>query len=296
VEPGSRKKAKKTPVLQQLRKIDARFTISPTQTKGVTMKRFFLAGAVCSLLWAQGALAVSFETERALEYKRLADAGDVQAMTVLGSFYRDGNQVPKNTVKAVKWFTLAAERGDIAAQVYLAFMFFKGEGVPVSKSEALNWWMKAADNGDSKSQLLIGCMYLQGDGVDKSPSIALSWFQKAAELGELAAQVYVATLLQKGDEVPQDLATAAFWWEKAAGQGSAAAMSSLAHMLQHGIGVAKDLPQAYAWYKMAGERARTGRGRHTLNRKGHYIRRQMTSDEKKRATQLHKEWNQRVPK
>lgn len=55
-------------------------------------------------------------------FRPLAQAGNAKAQNVLGSMYRKGEGVAKNSAKAFMWFSIAAKRGDKDAMAGLQAM------------------------------------------------------------------------------------------------------------------------------------------------------------------------------
>jgi TPR repeat protein len=77
---------------------------------------------------------------RALEaWGPLAGAGDARAQTGLGFMYYSGRGVPRDSVRAAKFFQRAAEQGEPTAQLFLALMHYKSDGVPMSAPLAMMW-------------------------------------------------------------------------------------------------------------------------------------------------------------
>ena len=64
------------------------------------------------------------------EWRPLAEAGDVNAQTMLGLVYAEGKGVPQEHAEAAKWFRRAATRGHAEAQFALEVLYGLGEGVP----------------------------------------------------------------------------------------------------------------------------------------------------------------------
>jgi TPR repeat protein len=64
------------------------------------------------------------------EWRPLAEAGDVNAQTMLGLVYAEGKGVPQEHAEAAKWFRRAATRGHAEAQFALWVLYGLGEGVP----------------------------------------------------------------------------------------------------------------------------------------------------------------------
>jgi len=63
--------------------------------------------------WGRG------EYDRALqEFRLLAEQGHAQAQVNLGILYSQGRGVPKDSVQAYRWYTLAASQGDDLAEKF----------------------------------------------------------------------------------------------------------------------------------------------------------------------------------
>ena len=52
------------------------------------------------------------------EFRLLAEQGHAQAQVNLGIMYSQGRGVPKDTVQAYRWYTLAANQGDDLAEKF----------------------------------------------------------------------------------------------------------------------------------------------------------------------------------
>jgi TPR repeat protein len=82
---------------------------------------------------------------------------------MVGMAYKTGTDTfPKDAVKAVHYFRIAAEQGDGGAAGMLAMAYHEGEGVPQSDTVALAWagvaYAERAPNGAELENLLIGVM------------------------------------------------------------------------------------------------------------------------------------------
>jgi TPR repeat protein len=122
-----------------------------------------------------------------LGVKQLARRGDYYFITKLGRLYADGRGVPRDYVKAVRWWRIAAEHGHPAAQSFLGAAYDEGNGVPKDPAEAVRWYRMAAEQGDAVAQLVLGTMYHRGSGVDKNTAEAVRWYRMAAKQGETEA-------------------------------------------------------------------------------------------------------------
>jgi TPR repeat protein len=74
----------------------------------------------------------------------------------LGAIYATGSEVPKDEVKAVRWYRFGAKRGDPESQYDLGFMILLGEGTPADTKTAAYWLQKAAAKGHESSLRLLG--------------------------------------------------------------------------------------------------------------------------------------------
>ncbi len=79
------------------------------------------------------------------EWRPLAKQGDAKAQYNLGLMYGNGEGVPQDYARAVKWYRMAApEQGNAGAQNNLGVMYDKGLGVPQDYAQAHMWYNLAA--------------------------------------------------------------------------------------------------------------------------------------------------------
>jgi hypothetical protein len=81
-----------------------------------------------------------------------AEAGDAQAMFMLGWMAEFGQGRPWSNREAAGWYRQAAERGHGAAAARLAGLYDRGLGVARSDAEALRWYLQAATDGRPEAQ------------------------------------------------------------------------------------------------------------------------------------------------
>ena len=60
--------------------------------------------------------------------------------------YDNGDGVPLDDAKAIKWYRLVAEQGNVGAQINLGVMYATGEGTPPNFVEAYRWLNLAVGN------------------------------------------------------------------------------------------------------------------------------------------------------
>ncbi len=125
------------------------------------------------------------------EWEPLAEQGDAQAQTRLGSMYATGDGVPNDYPVAARWYQKAAEQGNAEAQVALGNMHYRcgreiislcASATPAypDYTEAVKWYRKAAEQSDAIAQLFLGRMYVAGQGVPQDYVLAHKWLNLAA--------------------------------------------------------------------------------------------------------------------
>ncbi len=90
--------------------------------------------------------------------------------------------------EALKQFKPLAEAGDSEAQSHLGSLYYVGKGVNKDLTEAYNWYKKSADQGNMDAQYSVGNMYLLGEGVEQNNADATKWYTLASEQGHVAAK------------------------------------------------------------------------------------------------------------
>lgn len=115
-------------------------------------------------------------------------------------------------VSAARAWTPRAEAGDRDAMYMLGWMAEFGQGRPWSNREAVGWYRQAAERGHAPSQARLADLYARGLGVDLDPDEALRWYLAAAEGGVPRAQREAARSLAAAGQ----LSSALGWLERAA--------------------------------------------------------------------------------
>lgn len=124
------------------------------------------------------ALGVAYEkgegTERSEQiafdyYKRAAKLGDIESMTMIGTYYQKGAvNVAQNYNKAFEWFNKAAHLNDTTAMTALGLCYEQGWGVQKDDGVSFQWTKKAAEKGEPSAMFQLGLKYSKGHGVDKN--------------------------------------------------------------------------------------------------------------------------------
>ena len=167
-----------------------------------------------------------------------ADKGDITAAANLGYLLTEGDNIPHNKEKAVKWLTVASEAGVKEAQrklvelmrpkwelltndsiLALGIKYYTGRA-PIMGTELL---AIAADKNIPKAQALLGDAYSKGLGVPYDHQKSIEYFYEAAIGGNPSSQYIIAELLEffpdifdNRNEGNKDAISPEFWYSKAA--------------------------------------------------------------------------------
>lgn len=97
----------------------------------------------------------------------------------LGIMYQNGEGVPQNYSKAVKWFRKSAEKGDAAAQLSLARIYDKGHGVQQNDILAFMWSNLAAGGGleRAKTQRDIIRQGMSKEQITEAERLSKEWLK-----------------------------------------------------------------------------------------------------------------------
>ena len=123
----------------------------------------------------------SGDYQTALEiWQTLAEQGDANAQTNLGTMYSKGDGVAQDDAKAVEWFRMAAEQGYPAGQHYLGFMYASGKGVPLDYVSAYAWFALAAtqEHPNSRQSLAFVEEKMNDFEIQSAQKLAQEYYDK----------------------------------------------------------------------------------------------------------------------
>ena len=104
------------------------------------------------------------------EFKPLAEQGNADAQSALGSMYYHGQGVAQDYAEAAKWFRKAAKQHFVAAQISLGLMYEDGQGLPQDYREAMKWYRRAATWVNTRAQLSLKAIHFERTrNLEKSP-------------------------------------------------------------------------------------------------------------------------------
>ena len=158
--------------------------------------------------------------------RRAVNAGDAEAVVLLGRAYENGWGVDKDVKKAAELYQQALSKGCESAETRLEEL----------KPEV---------------QYLRGVACMEGKTCQRDFSKAREWFEKSAGQGHVEAAGRLAELLQNGLGGKVDVKRAISLYEQADAGGSASAAADLGFMYFQGRKVKGDSAKARSYYERA---------------------------------------------
>jgi len=161
----------------------------------------------------------------ALQYA--AEKGHALAQWKLGRMYADGDGVPRDDLRAFRYFSRIVDnhadeapdlpRARIVANAFVQLGNYYLEGIPGSDVRAApeHAWeifsYAASYFGDADAQYNLARLYLDGVGTVRDPRQAVRWLGLAANKGQTRAQALLGSLLFKGENIPRQGARGLMW-------------------------------------------------------------------------------------
>lgn len=170
-------------------------------------------------------------------YLQCAELGKPQAMTMVGSMFKNGTGTEVNKEKAVEWFTKAGKTGyangwyllgnmyknvpqneqdyekafiyfsngaalnDPLCEYAKAYMLYKGFGCNQDYKQASILFAKGAEKGGANSMYFYGLCFRNGYGVEINSESAKYWLTKAAKKGYISAERELSTTYPENSDV-----------------------------------------------------------------------------------------------
>jgi len=196
------------------------------------------------------------------ELNERADAGDPEALFLLGSLYETGQAGRADPARAAQYYRRAADLGLPHAQFNLGNMYASGHGVAADPFESVMWLRRAADAGLPEAQFNLAVAYEQGHGVRADLGTARRWYERAADQNYPEALYNLAMMYEDGHGVAKNDTRAAELYQRAARQGYGPAQNNYGIMLAEGRGgLAANLVDAYVWLSLSSEQSGRTQGR-----------------------------------
>lgn len=168
------------------------------------------------------------ETKKAMSaFEYAAENGYTAAQWKLGRMHADGDQVPKNDLRAFEYFSRIANshaednpeapQSRYVANAFVALGQYYLVGIPNSHVKADSgrawemFWYAASYFGDADAQYSIARLYLDGTGAPRDTRQAARWLGLAANKGQCQAQALLGHMLFKGEHVSRQAARGIMW-------------------------------------------------------------------------------------
>jgi len=211
---------------------------------------------------AAGAVASDLETAKVLHgdrkyaealplFRRAAEAGDAEAMVLLGIAYLRGEGTRADPDSAFRWIHAAAVKRDPRGMTELGWLYQNGLGTERSPHLAKHWYEAAAnEKGWVEAMRRLASLYRDEGNHDS----ALRWYRDAVHAGSLDARVDAGWMYETGAAGSADVKEALCLYRTAAEAGSASGMLAMGRVYQNAVGVARDYAEAKKWYQKAVDR------------------------------------------
>ena len=183
---------------------------------------------------------------------RAAEAGWVQAMTLLGEYYLRGQGVPRDVAKGVAWLEKAGTYADVDAYKLLA-RHYRGEfGSPPDLSKAADSLSRAIALPGHSTSVLVSLARLYVTGIQGQPDIksALALYRQAADRGDPSGLTELAKLLLARPQDARETDVLGLLKE-AAERGNPDAMGMLSDLYACSAVVSPNVEQARSWLMRA---------------------------------------------
>jgi TPR repeat protein len=177
------------------------------------------------------------------DFRRLAEAGDAGAQTMMGMIYHVGApNVAVDQVEATAWLRRAADQKNARALYDLGDVYTTNG--TANAERAADYLKQSAALGNARAASQLGDAYVRGRGVPKDPAQAVHWLEQAANQGVPDAESELGRLYYEGDVVARSYERARPLLEKAAAAGDADAEHDLALAYYFGNGVTQNKYEA----------------------------------------------------
>ena len=194
-------------------------TRTPSSAVALTPVEAFRSGA--------RALKVGEKEKAITSLQYAAEKGHALAQWKLGRMYADGDGVPRDNLRAFKYFSRIADghaddspdmpQARFVANAFVQLGHYYLEGIPNSQVRAdpdRAWEMfsyAASYFGDADAQYSLARLYLEGTGTPRDPRQAVRWLGLAANKGQYRAQALLGSILFKGENVGRQGARGLMW-------------------------------------------------------------------------------------
>lgn len=136
----------------------------------------------------------------------------------LGKMFLRGEDVPKNTVYALRWLEESVSEGNQYAEYLLGKTLLRDDDVEQDLLRAEDLLRRSSNQGNRYASYTLGKTLLDGELLLQDNPEAIRLLTDSTDKGFAAAQYQMGKLLYRGEAIQQDIARAIDYLEKAAGQ------------------------------------------------------------------------------
>lgn len=136
----------------------------------------------------------------------------------LGKMFLRGEDVPKNTVYALRWLEESVSEGNQYAEYLLGKTLLRDDDVEQDLLRAEDLLRRSSNQGNRYASYTLGKTLLGGELPLQDIPEAIRLLTDSADKGFAAAQYQMGKLLYRGEAIQQDVARAIDYLEKAARQ------------------------------------------------------------------------------
>ncbi len=227
--------------------------------------------------------SLTFKTSGIPYLIKSAEAGNPEALTLLGRLYQKGVFFPKNiftaslyylratrldspTAPAILWYIIRqdgyfsklknlVEKNNADAMYVWYALYILGFDHQFTDSDAMNLLKKASDENHIPSIVELGLSYLTGKITKQDKDKAISLWKRAEKMGSMEASIRIATAEVLGEvSIGSNISSDIQLLEKADTLGSVLSQVALAYCYEKGIGVKKLKADAVKYYRLAAQR------------------------------------------
>lgn len=160
------------------------------------------------------------------------DAGNAEALALLGTMYAYGMGVRKDRRRAFGYDVRSAAAGSATGMFHIARALVFGEGTRRDPVAARRWLRKATTAGSAEALDLSAYCYRNGVGVRRDLPKAFALSTAAAKKGVPSAMYALGVCYSKGLGAPVDEALGRTWFRKAARAGDSEAIELVRRLEQ----------------------------------------------------------------
>lgn len=186
--------------------------------------------------------------------EKAATASRSEELYALGSRLVNNNSGAQDTDRGVDLLTQAAQAGSINASSMLASLYLSGRRVTGNLGAALYYYSLGAMGGNRSAIEGVGDVFRKGSPeLPAKPLVALAHYQEAARLGSRGAAREIADMYLTDELGEPDIARAETMLLELATGGDANAYVDLGDIYSRGEVTTPDLRKAAEFYQTAGE-------------------------------------------